>query len=85
MLQINTRRKGPMTKLPAGTGTITFFLCIVVPEARQLIQGTVTMTRIPLHCLQVVLITNGPVFTVSCNKCKNSGCYIAACFVLVQV
>ena len=51
--------------LPAGTGTVTFFLCAVTPDPLHKTHGTLMISLLPPHCLHVDLIINGPVFMVS--------------------
>ncbi len=50
---------------PAGTGTITLFLCLVWPVPRQELQGVDMTVPLPPQRRHVERITNGPVFTVS--------------------
>lgn len=50
---------------PAGTGTVTFFLCTVEPLPSHSKHGLGIYILVPRHLLHVVLMMKGPVLTVS--------------------
>lgn len=63
----NNSKKHPSCQQcwPAGTGTITVFLCLVCPVPWQVWQGLEMTVPLPPQRRHVERITNGPVFIVS--------------------